>query len=120
MDQYDMEIEHRPRTRHTNADGLSKRTNLYVMREQSLKNGPVVKEGFNFLDQEVYDALPMLETVGKQGRTVEPKVTPKVEIVQRKKMDCPMRGSEPRDRDHRSPGRRLKKEVKGTLNEWLG
>ena len=46
----------------------------------------LVKEGFNFLDQEVYDALPMLESVDKQGRTVESKVTPKVEIIQRKKI----------------------------------
>ena len=45
-------------------------------KNESLKNGPVFKEGFNFLDQEVYDASPMLESVDKQGRTIEPKVTP--------------------------------------------
>ena len=100
LDQYDIEIEHRPRARHTNADGLSKRTNLYVMKERSLKKGPVVKEGFNFLDQEVYDALPMLETVDKQGRTVEPKVTPKVEISAEKKDELSDEGiyKETRDR----------------------
>ena len=32
----------------------------------------------------------MLESVDKQGRTVEPKVTPKVEIFQKKKKDCPL------------------------------
>ena len=48
LDQYNMEIEHRPRTRHTNADGLSKRTNLYVIKERSLKDDPAVSEGFNF------------------------------------------------------------------------
>ena len=94
LDQYDMEIEHRPRTRHTNADGLSKRTNLYVMKEQNLKDEPRVKEGFNFLDQEVYDALPMLTTVDKQRRTIEPEVAPKMEVIRRKKPDGHVQRSE--------------------------
>ena len=79
LDQYNMEIEHRPRIRHTNADGLSKRTNLYVIKERSLKDNPAVREGFNFLDQEVYDALPTLDSVDKHGRQMEPEQSPESE-----------------------------------------
>ena len=79
LDQYNMEIEHRPRTRHTNADGLSKRTNLYVIKERSLKDNPAVREGFNFLDQEVYDALPTLDSVDKHGRQMRTRTTTKSE-----------------------------------------
>ena len=82
LDQYNMEIEHRPRTRHTNADGLSKITNLYVIKERSLKDNLAVREGFNFMDQEVYDALPTLDGVDKHGRQIEPEM--KVKIVQKR------------------------------------
>ena len=79
LDQYSMEIEHRPRTRHTNADGLSKRTNLYALKEKHQKDGPVIKGGFNFLDQEVYDSLPILDHLDKHGHDTGAKV----KIIQR-------------------------------------
>ena len=84
LDQYNMEIEHRPRTCHTNADGLSKRTNLYVIKERRLKNDPAVREGINFMDQEVYDSLPMLDCVSKNGRQIKPES--KVRIVQKERL----------------------------------
>ena len=102
LDQYNMEIEHRPRTRHTNADGLSKRTNLYAIKERHQRDGPGIKEGFNFLDQEVYDSLPILDQLDKHGRNIEAKV----EIIQRSEGKEVRRFSdqESREENDRSPG----------------
>ena len=105
LDQYNMEIEHRPRTRHTNADGLSKRTNLYVIKEQNLRNNPAVKEGFNFLDQEVYDSLPTLDSVDKHGQPIEPKTMPKVEIIRNERISHPFSSeSEDTGTERQEPG----------------
>ena len=57
LDQYHFKTIHRPRTRHRNVDGLSKRTNDYIHREQILEKLPEVSEGFNFMLQKDYDEL---------------------------------------------------------------
>ena len=49
LDQYLFKTIHRPRTQHRNVDGLSKRTNDYINREQILEKLPEVIEGFNFM-----------------------------------------------------------------------
>ena len=36
LDQYDFGVEHRPRHKHTNADGMSKRSNYYHLKEELL------------------------------------------------------------------------------------
>ena len=77
LDQYNIEIEHRSRTHHTNADGLSKRTNLYVLKEARLKDDPAIRSGFNFMDQEVYDAIPTATHLDKHGRDTRPPGPPK-------------------------------------------
>ena len=81
LDQYDIEIEHRPRTQHTNADGLSKRTNLYVLREERLKKDPAIRSGFNFMDQEVYDAIPTAPHLDKHGKDTRPVDPPEVQVL---------------------------------------
>ena len=40
LEKYHFSIEHRPRTQHRNADGLSKRTNDYKKHEKQLKGLP--------------------------------------------------------------------------------
>ena len=58
LDQYDFGVEHRPRHKHTNADGMSKRSNYYRLKEELLSRQPEVRAGFNFMDQKTYDSLP--------------------------------------------------------------
>ena len=52
-------IKHRPRSPdHRNADGLSKRTNVFPWREKQLEKLSPVVERWNFLSQSEYDQLP--------------------------------------------------------------
>ena len=52
LDQYHFEVVHRPRTKHKNAAGLSKRTNDYIKREKLLEAAPDRAPGFSFMSQE--------------------------------------------------------------------
>ena len=70
LDQYHFKTIHRPRTQHRNVDGLSKRTNDYVHREQILEKLPEVSEGFNFMSQEDYDNLPTVPYFDKHSRLI--------------------------------------------------
>ena len=70
LDQYDFEVEHRVRTKHHNADGLSKRTNAYVKREKILEANPERAPGFSFMSQEAYDALPVTPWLNKQAQPI--------------------------------------------------
>ena len=70
LDQYNFKTIHRPRTQHRNVDGLSKRTNDYVHREKILEKLPEVSEGFNFMTQEDYEALPTVPYFDKHGRLI--------------------------------------------------
>ena len=72
LDQYNFKTIHRPRTQHRNVDGLSKRTNDYVHREKILEKLPEVSEGFNFITQEDYEALPTVPYFDKHGRLIPP------------------------------------------------
>ena len=70
LDQYHFKTVHRPRTQHRNVDGLIKRTNDYIHREQILKKLPEVSEGFNFTSQKDYNDLPTVQCFDKHGRIV--------------------------------------------------
>ena len=70
LDQYDFEVEHRARTKHFNADGLSKRSNSYKKREKLLEANPDRAPGFSFMKQEDYDALPVTPWLNKQGQPI--------------------------------------------------
>ena len=70
LDKYHFRVEHRPRTQHRNADGLSKRTNDYRWRELQLEKLPSVAEGWNFLSQEEYEQLPTAPWFDIQGRII--------------------------------------------------
>ena len=59
LDRYHFRVEHRTRTQHRNADGLSKRTNDYRCREQQLAQLPATGERCNFLSAEEFDNLPV-------------------------------------------------------------
>ena len=78
LDQYHFKTIHRPRTQHRNVDGLSKRTNDYINREQSLEKLPEVSEGFNFMSQKDYDELPTVPYIDKRGHLIpdHPKLPP--------------------------------------------
>ena len=78
LDQYHFKTIHRPRTQHRNVDGLSKRTNDYINREQILEKLPEVIEGFNFMSQKDYDELPTVPYFDKRGHLVpsHPKLPP--------------------------------------------
>ena len=70
LDQYDFEVEHRVRTKHHNADGLSKRSNAYIKREKILEANPERAPGFSFMSQEAYDALPITPWLNKQAQPI--------------------------------------------------
>ena len=54
LDKYHFRVEHRPRTQHRNADGLSKRTNDYRCREKQLAQLPAAGERWKFLSAEEF------------------------------------------------------------------
>ena len=62
-----MIIEHRMRDKHQNADSLSKKTEFYERLEQKQAEK---KEGFSFLDQETYEALPLTRWLDKSGHPI--------------------------------------------------
>ena len=70
LDRYHFRVEHRPRTQHRNADGLSKRTNDYRCREQQLAQLPATGERWNFLSAEEFDNLPVAPWFDLQGRII--------------------------------------------------
>ncbi|MEO1519094.1 MAG: ribonuclease H family protein, partial [Bacteroidota bacterium] len=67
LDQFDMVIEHRPRHKHMNADGLSKMTNHYQKQERILAQQPEVRPGFGFMPQKQYEELPITPDLDKHG-----------------------------------------------------
>ena len=71
LEKYHFSIEHRPRTQHRNADGLSKRTNDYKKQEKQLKGLPAIADKWNFLSQEEYDKLPLAPWFNVQGRVIQ-------------------------------------------------
>ena len=70
FDQYHSITVHQLRTQHRNADGLSKRTNDYVHRENILENLPEISKGFDFMSQQVYEDLPTVPYIDKHGRAI--------------------------------------------------
>ena len=70
LEKYHFSIEHRIRTQHRNADGLSKRTNDYEKNEKQLKGLPAIADKWNFLSQEEYDKLPLAPWFDVQGRVI--------------------------------------------------
>ena len=59
LEKYHARVEHRPRTQHGNANGLSKRTNDYRWREKQLEKLSPVAKRWNFLSQDDCDQLPV-------------------------------------------------------------
>jgi hypothetical protein len=57
LNRFNLDLDHRTRDKHTNADGLSKLPSYYIRREE--KPAPD-RKGFSFLSQEDYDNLPAL------------------------------------------------------------
>ena len=70
LDQYHFKTIRRPRTQHRNVDGLSKRTNDYIHREQILEKLPEVSKGFNFMSEKDYDDFPTIPYFDKHGRLI--------------------------------------------------
>ena len=70
LDKYHFRVEHRPRTQHRNADGLSKRTNEFRYREKQLAQQPAAGERWNFLSADEFDKLPVAPWFDLQGRVI--------------------------------------------------
>ena len=70
LEKYHFRVEHRPRTQHRNADGLSKRTNEYRCREKQLAQQPAAGERWNFLSADEFDKLPVAPWFDLQGRVI--------------------------------------------------
>ena len=70
LKKYHFRVEHRPRTQHRNADGLSKRTKGYRWREQQLQKQPPAAERLNFVSQDEYEQLPVAPWFDVQGRVI--------------------------------------------------
>ena len=60
-----MKIEHRTRDKQTNADGLSRKTNFYRLRDKRESEEGEVRKGFSFLDQGIYDTLLIVNSIDK-------------------------------------------------------
>ena len=71
LDGYNMIIEHRTRVKHQNADSLSKKTEHYERQEQREADRPEIKDGFSFIDKEMYDSLPLRRWLDKSGKPIE-------------------------------------------------
>ena len=70
LDQFHFTIEHVPRDKNTNADGLSKKTEYLEIKEQDDPNQ--VMECFPFLDKTEYEKLPVLrEELDKKGKPID-------------------------------------------------
>ena len=67
LDKYHFRVEHRPRTQHRNADGLSKRTNVYRWREKQLAQLPAAGDRWNFLSADEFDKLTNAPWFDLQG-----------------------------------------------------
>ena len=67
LDGYHMIVEHRMRDKHQNADNLSQKTEFYERLEQKQANQAEIKEGFSFLDKEIYEAPPLTRCLDKSG-----------------------------------------------------
>ena len=70
LEKYHFRVEHRPRTQHRNADGLSKRTNENRCREKQLAQQPAAGERWNFLSADEFDKLPIAPWFDLQGRVI--------------------------------------------------
>ena len=62
--------EHRTRDKHQNADSLSKKTEFYERLEEKQANQAENKDGFSFLDKEIYDKLPLTRWLDKSGHPI--------------------------------------------------
>ena len=70
LDQCHFKMIHRPRAQHRNADGLSKRTNDYMHREEISKTSPEVSKGFRFMSQKDYEERPTVPYIDKHGKFI--------------------------------------------------
>ena len=93
LDRYHFRVEHRPRTQHRNADGLSKRTNDYRCREEQLAQLPATGERWNFLSAEEFDNLPVAPWFDLQGRIIpnHPDLPPHLQNLEPKAPDQALR-----------------------------
>ena len=58
------------RDKHQKADNLSKNTEFYETIEEKQANQAEIKEGFSFLEQETYEALPLTRWLDKSGHPI--------------------------------------------------
>ena len=70
LEKYHFTVEHRPRSQHRNADGLSKQTNDYQWQEKQLEKLPPVADKWTFLSQEEFDQLPVAPWFDLHGRVI--------------------------------------------------
>ena len=70
LDGYHMITEHRTRDKHQNADSLNKKTELYERLEGKQANQAEIKDGFSFIDKEIYDKLPLTRWLDKSGHPI--------------------------------------------------
>ena len=70
LEKYHFKIEHRPRTQHRNANGLSKRTNDYKHRAALLGLQPAVVDKWIFLRQDEFDQTPVAPWFDINGKII--------------------------------------------------
>ena len=68
---YNMIIEHRTRNKHQNADRLSRKTEFYERQEHREPDWTEIKDGFSFMDKEMYDSLPLTRWLDNSGKPIE-------------------------------------------------
>ena len=62
FNQYHFKTIHRPRTQHSNADGLGIRTNDYVHREKIIESLQEVSKSFSFITKKIMQSFPQYHT----------------------------------------------------------
>ena len=50
---------------------MNKKTDFYERQEQREADKPEIKDGFSFMDKELYDSLPLTRWLDKSGKPVE-------------------------------------------------
>ena len=67
---YHMIIEHRTRDKHQNADSLSKKTEFYERFEGKQASQAEIKDGFSFLNKDIYDKLLLSRWLDMSGHPI--------------------------------------------------
>ena len=71
--EYHFEIQHKDKNKHQNADGLSKKTEYYRIREARIKEQPMYKNGFSISLEKPVQRVTYYALVGQERTLSTPR-----------------------------------------------